>query len=166
MEGRVVAALKADVKGHVRDFLRKEQVAGYTGEGVFALRGPSPYLRICLLLTVWTVLPALVLHRWKFHFLAVSRDAVIVIAISKVTLAPKKIVSITPREQMRIDDVRGGRMWTRLRFTDATGATHRYNISRTFHTDLDDSLAALGAPPRPHALEPTKSRGHHGKHGK
>jgi hypothetical protein len=162
-----VAAIKAGIKGHVRDFLPKKLGAGNVlVEGVFALRGPSPYLRICMLLTAWALLPAVVLRLWKFHFLAVTRDAVVVVAISKLTLAPTKIMSITPRGQARIDDVRHSGMWTRLMFTDAAGTTHRYNISRPNRRDLDGFLAVLGAPPRPRKPRHAAFRRHTAKHGR
>lgn len=140
-----MAATKGHIKSRVSDFLaaqgpdgRKEQIAG-----TFAIRGPSPYLRILLLLTVWAVVPAALLHLWKFRYLVVTRDDVIVVAISKLTLAPKKIVSSTPRGQARVQDVRGDAFWTRFRFTEESGVTHRYNTSRPFRRDVDGFLAHL-----------------------
>lgn len=162
-----MAITKGQVRTLAEDYLaRKLDNGDRQIEGVFALRGPSPYLRIGLLAMVWTLLPLVVLPLWKFRFLAVTRDAVVVLAISKFTLHPRRIESITPRDRVRIDDVRGDREWTRLMLTDVDGVTHRYNVSRPFRVELDAVLAAVGAPPRPLAPEAPAGRHHPAKHGR
>lgn len=140
-----MAASKGHIKSRVSDFLAAQGAGGRNEQiaGTFAIRGPSPYLRILLLLTVWAVVPAVLLQLWKFRYLVVTRDDVIVVALSKLTLAPRKIVSTTPRGQARVQDVRGDAFWTRFRFTDESGATHRYHTSRSFHRDVDGFLAHL-----------------------
>ncbi len=114
----------------------------------------------------WALLPVVVLRLWKFRFLAVTPDAVVMVAISKLTLRPRRIVSTTPRDQARVDDVRDTGTWTRLRFTDAEGTTHRYNVGRAHRVGLDGFLAALGAPARPLRPEHDGVLGHTGEHGR
>ncbi|MFI1091865.1 hypothetical protein [Streptomyces sp. NPDC020917] len=157
-----MAATKSGVGRRVGDFLPRE--LGQDRElGVFALRGPNPYLRAGLLALVWTVIPVAVLQLWKFRYLAVTREAVVVVTVSKFTLAPRTVESVTPRNQARLHGVHHGSLWTRFWFTDAEGAPHRYNISRAHRRDLDAFLDALGAPPRPGTQsEPTGTS--HGRH--
>jgi len=148
-----VAAVKASIERHTAEFLAREPgPANRQLAGTYVLQGPSPYLRICLLLTVWTVLPVLVLRLWKFRCLSVTRDHVVVVAVSKLTLAPRRVVSRTPRDHARIERGRDGLFWTPVRFVDAKGATHRFHVSRPFRADLDRVLAEFGAGP---GLRPT-----------
>ena len=175
-----MAATKAQIHRHVADFLARQLGQRQEAGAFFTLRGPHAGLRVCFLVLTWVVLTVLVLESWvappawaaltvavtrlwKFRFVALTREAVVVVTISKFTLAPRKVESVTPRDQARVTDLHHGTVWTRFSLTDASGATHRHNAGRPRWRDLDALLAALGAPPRPRRpSEPTTAS--HGRH--
>lgn len=148
-----MAATKQGTRRRVNDFLRGKLAHGDTRlGGVFVLEGPSPALRYLLLALVWTLIPIPLLRLWKFRYLVVTREAVLVVAISKVTLGPKRIVASVPREDVRIEE-RAGRGWSRLTLIDATGAgarpriASRFHVSPPFRHDLRQFLEMYHSPP-------------------
>jgi hypothetical protein len=98
----------------------------------------------------------------RLRYLSVTRDAVVLVAVSKLTYAPRRIVSTSPRDQVQVTVRPGGIRRTQLRLTNAAGA-HRYKIPRWARRDLNAVLTQLGVPPvlKNHNGNSNENHAHH-----
>ena len=107
--------------------------------GVYAITGPSPWLM--------SQLGALGQFFIDYYYVAVTRQQVVFVKMSRVTNRPKEVSFVAPLPAVRITDYRRNALWSSFRYNVPTADKPlRLNVHRIWRQELDAFVAACGAP--------------------
>jgi hypothetical protein len=107
--------------------------------GVYAISGPSPWLmnQLGLLGQLFT----------DYYFVAVTRQQVVFLKMSRISNRPKEIAFTAPLQSVQITDYKRNTMWSSFKYNVPTAPKPlRLNVHRMWREELDALVGAFGVP--------------------
>lgn len=107
--------------------------------GVYAISGPSPWLmnQLGLLGQLFV----------DYYFVAVTRQQVIFLKMSRISNRPTEIAFTAPLQSVRITDYKRAAMWSSFKYNVPTAPKPlRLNVNRVWREELGALVGAFGVP--------------------